>query len=83
MTLFELRDFVQQRKVVSLVEIALHFRADEHALEPMLDRWVSKGQMKKIKMDSGSCGSCSACPPGIKIHYEWLGPQSISIVRKA
>lgn len=81
MTLVELKTYVQQRKVVSLVEIAMHFRADESAIEPMMERWIQKGVIRSIVMDTGSCGSCTTCPPGLKKHYEWIGDQAIQITR--
>ena len=82
MTLTELKNYVQARRIVSEREIALHFKVEESAIEPMAQRWVAKGVMAIVDMDGTKCGSCTACADGIKRHYEWLGPQSITLVKK-
>lgn len=81
MTLTEIKEYVQQRKVVSLKEVALHFKADESAVVPMVERWVEKEKIKKVEMTAGQCAGCTSCDSSIRVHYEWLGDQSISIVR--
>ena len=42
-----------------------------------------KGLMAKVDMDGTKCGGCTACADGIKRHYEWLGPQSVTFVKKS
>ena len=66
MTLTELKEYVQARRIVSELEIAMHFR-----VEP-----------SKVDMDGTKCGGCPTCADGIKRHYEWLGPQSVTFVKK-
>ena len=70
MTLTELKEYVQARRIVSELEIAMHFRVEPSVIEPMARRWIDKGLMAKVDMD------------GIKRHYEWLGPQSVTFVKK-
>lgn len=82
MTLIELRDYVQSRKTVSELEIATHFNVERSVIEPMAERWVRKGLMKIEDMDKARCAGCASCAGGIRRHYEWLGPQSIQIMRK-
>ena len=78
MTLTELKEYVQARRIVSEREISLHFRIEESAIEPMARRWVEKGLMAIVDMDGTKCGGYTACADGIKRHYEWLGPQSVT-----
>lgn len=78
MTLTELKEYVQDRRIVSEREISLRFRIEESAIEPMARRWVEKGLMAIVDMDGTKCGGCTACADGIKRHYEWLGPQSVT-----
>ncbi len=78
MTLTELKEFVQARRIVSLKEISMHFRTDESAVEAMMERWIRKGVVKKIEMTEGSCGGCIMCSDGVKCHYEWQGPQAVT-----
>ena len=75
MTLTELKEYVQARRIVSELEIAV--------IEPMARRWIDKGLMAKVDMDGTKCGGCTACADGIKRHYEWLGPQSVTFVKKS
>ena len=79
MTLTELKEYVQARRIVSEREISLHFRIEESAIDPMARRWVEKGLMAIVDMDGTKCGGCTACADGIKRHYEWLGPQSVTL----
>ena len=78
MTLTELKEYVQARRIVSEREISLHFRIEESAIEPMARRWVEKGLMAIVDMDGTKCGGCTACADGIKRPNEWLGPQSVT-----
>lgn len=66
MTLTELKEYVQARRIVSEREISLHFRIEESAIEPMARRWVEKGLMAIVDMDGTKCGGCTACADGIK-----------------
>lgn len=80
MILKDVGDFIRERGIVSLYEVALHFQTDVTAVEAMADRWVDKGKVEKIKMDKGSCGGCMMCPSDIKIHYRWIRPQGEAVI---
>ena len=82
MTLTELKEYVQARRIVSELEIAMHFRVAPSVIEPMARRWNHKALKAKVDMDGTKCGGCTACADGIKRHYEWLGPQSVTFVKK-
>ena len=86
MILKDIANYIQERKIVSLHELALHFRSDPFAVEAMVQRWVEKKMVERIVMDAGSCGGCTMCPGDIKIHYRWLGasrPQTSQIVKNS
>ena len=40
MTLTELKEYVQARRIVSELEIAMHFRVEPSVIEPMARRWI-------------------------------------------
>ena len=50
MTLTELKDYVQARRIVSELEIATHFRVEPSVIEPMARRWIDKGLMAKVDL---------------------------------
>ena len=56
MTLTELKEYVQARRIVSELEIAMHFRVEPSVIEPMARRWIDKGLMAKVDMDGTKCG---------------------------
>ena len=58
MTLTELKEYVQARRIVSELEIAMHFRVEPSVIEPMARRWIDKGLMAKVDMDGTKCGGC-------------------------
>ena len=84
MTLTELKEYVQARRIVPLCAVVLAVTAllMPSVIEPMARRWIDKGLMAKVDMDGTKCGGCTACADGIKRHYEWLGPQSVTFVKK-
>ena len=55
MTLTELKEYVQARRIVSELEIAMHFRVEPSVIEPMARRWIDKGLMAKVDMDGTKC----------------------------
>ena len=52
MTLTELKEYVQARRIVSELEIAMHFRVEPSVIEPMARRWIDKGLMAKVDMEA-------------------------------
>ncbi|WP_192456654.1 FeoC-like transcriptional regulator [Musicola keenii] len=73
MTLMELRDFVRERKKVSLRDISVAFHAEPGVIEGMLDVWVQKGKIRCHREKIGSqCGSCCSCDKSLGQFYEWL-----------
>lgn len=74
MILSELRDYIRQQQRVSLKDLALHFQVDADALRGMLNKWVSKGKVRRHRAGGEACGtSCCQCDPLLTEIYEWAG----------
>ena len=72
MILSDLRDYLLQRQRVTLNDLVLHFNMDADALRGMLEKWISKGKVRKTSPESGCGTSCCKCDPGLTEIYEWL-----------
>lgn len=70
MILSEVREYVRQRRQVSLTDIALHFDSSPDALRGMLDVWIKKGRMHKLCAQT-SCGTCNGCDIATEEIYIW------------
>lgn len=75
MSLLELKEYLQNRDIVSINDLSIHFKASSETLEPMLEHWVRKGKLRKETAES-SCGvkhsSCS-CGRSRDVWYQWTG----------
>jgi len=72
MTPIEIRKYLQERKLATLHDIALHFRMTTEAITPMLELWVNKGKVKKHAGSPGCSRGCCKCDPATIETYEWL-----------
>ncbi|NOQ70094.1 MAG: sugar metabolism transcriptional regulator [Gammaproteobacteria bacterium] len=71
MILAEVRDYLKQRGLCTLSDIALHFDTDADAVRGMLDVWIRKGKVEK-RSATDSCGtSCQSCDPATTEVYCW------------
>ncbi len=59
--LSEILKFMKRSNQVSLKDIAVHFRMESSAVEPMMDILLRKGKVKLFgaECSSGSCSGCS------------------------
>ena len=57
----EIQQLLRDRGRLSLRELALHFRMEPDAVEPMLDLLVSKGRISRVDFHCSSGCSCSGC----------------------
>ncbi|MGR9107172.1 MAG: FeoC-like transcriptional regulator [Gammaproteobacteria bacterium] len=73
MVLAELRSYLQENKRVLLVDLANRFNSDPDALRGMLQKWVSKGKVRKVSGEKGCSSGCCKCDPATLEFYEWLG----------
>lgn len=58
--LLQIRNYISREKVVSTQQLCREFRLDREALQPMLDLWVSKGNISLCVQNQckSSCGKC-------------------------
>ncbi|HID97692.1 MAG TPA: sugar metabolism transcriptional regulator [Thermodesulfobacteriaceae bacterium] len=68
-----LRQYLQKRKLVPLIDILNHFRLDKDVIEPMLELWIKKGKVKRHKGDAACRNACCKCDPASIEFYEWTG----------
>ncbi|MFI3187369.1 MAG: FeoC-like transcriptional regulator [Methylococcaceae bacterium] len=72
MILSDLRAYLRLQHRVALADLIIHFNMDADALRGMLDKWISKGKLRKLPL-SASCGtSCCQCDSALTEIYEWL-----------
>jgi len=71
MILSELRNYMQARRRVSLVDMVNRFNVDPEALRGMLDRLVSKGRIEKIQQNNSCAKTCSKCDVNSLEIYQW------------
>ena len=71
MILSELRAYLKQKKRVSLNELVIHFNMDADALRGMLGKWISKGKVRQLPVNSACGTSCCKCDPTLTEFYEW------------
>jgi hypothetical protein len=74
--LSQLRDYLQQHGQASLADIALHFDVEPDALRGMLEVWIGKGKVRRVRA-TAACGTrCSQCDPASTEIYLWHEAQS-------
>jgi len=72
MILSELREYLKQKKTVTLNELVIHFDMDADALRGMLSKWISKGKVRQLPVGP-ECGTgCCKCDPTLTELYEWM-----------
>lgn len=72
MILSELRHYLQANRRVLLVDLSNHFDMDPDALRGMLQKWLSKGKVRKLPGDAGCANGCCKCDPAALELYEWV-----------
>ena len=72
MILSELRRYLKQQKTVTLHDLVIHFNIDADALRGMLGKWMSKGKVRQLPVNSGCGTSCCKCDPTLTEFYEWI-----------
>lgn len=72
MILSELRNYLKQQKTVTLHDLVIHFNIDADALRGMLGKWMSKGKVRQLPVDSACGTSCCKCDPTLTELYQWV-----------
>ena len=72
MILSDLRAYLKEQRRVALADLIIHFDMDADALRGMLDKWISKGKVRKLPLNA-SCGTrCCQCDAALTEIYEWV-----------
>jgi hypothetical protein len=74
--LSELRAYLQEQKRVALKDMALKFNIEADALRGMLEKWISKGYVKKLPSGTLCNTGCCQCDPALIEIYEWVNNSS-------
>jgi len=70
--LSDLRNYLQEKRRVTLSDLVLHFHVDANALRGMLSKWISKGKVR-LSPAATNCGTtCCKCDPLLTEIYEWI-----------
>lgn len=72
MILSDLRCYLKDNRRVPLSDLATRFEMEPDAVRGMLGKWIAKGKVRKLAVDS-ACGSgCCKCDPVATELYEWV-----------
>ena len=72
MILSELRNYLREQHRVAMVDLVNHFQMDADAIRGMLGKWINKGKVRKLSVDSACGTSCCKCDPALTELYEWI-----------
>ena len=64
---------LQERRRVSMIDLTRHFQSDPEALRGMLDQFIRKGRVQRMRT-GGACGGCQTCDPLLLEIYTWVEP---------
>ena len=73
MDLIQLKQYLRERRVAPLQDVALHFKVDIETVRPLLEVWINKGKLRKKGGAAGACKGCCKCDPATIEIYEWTG----------
>ncbi len=62
----DIQDILQERRRMTLLELAIHFDVEPETLQPILDKLLAKGRVRKILAEQrkGCAGCDSQCDAG-------------------
>ncbi|WP_199245627.1 FeoC-like transcriptional regulator [[Phormidium] sp. ETS-05] len=66
----DIQNYLRDRPVTSLAELAQHFQVDTDALRFMLERLIRKGRVRQL--ESKKCGGCHTCATESLELYQWV-----------
>jgi hypothetical protein len=72
MILSEIRDYLAERGRAPLSDLAIRFDTDAEAVRAMLDHWIRKGRVRRIRDEDSLCGGCCNCGAEGPEVYEWV-----------
>jgi predicted HTH transcriptional regulator len=59
--LFKLLDFIQREEIVSEQQLTRTFKITTQTLQPMLERWIKRGMIKKLSPTPSCKSVCTQC----------------------
>ena len=72
MILTEIKNFISEKKVVSMMDLIAHFQTDPGTLREMLEVWINKGKIEKIEINENHCNKCPQCHMQSTEFYKWV-----------
>ncbi len=73
MDLIQVKQYIRERGIAPLQDVAVHFRVDVDTIKPLLEVWVQKGKTRKHSGSTRACKGCCKCDPATLEAYEWTG----------
>jgi hypothetical protein len=73
MILTEVRDYLRDRRHVTLDDVATHFDVDTDLARDLVDRWVRKGRVVCQQPSAAQCSLCDSCKTECLEVYHWVG----------
>ena len=72
MILADLKSYLQANRRVSLLDLANRFDVDPNAVRGMLEKWISKGRVRRLASGTACGQGCCQCDPTQMELYEWV-----------
>ncbi len=71
MSLITLRNYLREKKVVTLDQLTQQFKCDAGIMKNMLAHWQRKGRLCRIDQKSACGKTCQGCQPKIVEVYQY------------
>jgi hypothetical protein len=72
MILSDIKRYLVRHQQATLADIALHCDAPPEAVRGMLEHWMRKGKVARIRPGSACGASCTRCDPASVEIYHWI-----------
>ncbi len=72
MILMEVRDYLRDRRNVTLDDVATRFDLSAEVARSMVDRWVRKGRVVCLTPTPAQCAMCDSCRTECLEVYRWV-----------
>jgi len=76
-SLRDLKSYLIEHQQVSLNDLSIHFKKPVELIQSMLQHWVQKGQVERIKIEACKKGCCQS-GQDMEI-YRWIAPENSKI----
>lgn len=71
--LAEIKNFIKERKIVTIYDLAFRFEADLDAMYKSLNQLIEEGVVSKRQTGpEDKCASCQSCCSSSVEVYEWI-----------